>query len=404
MQQTRKGYGGKKRCRQRNSQGDCKELIRDRHLPRHGLGELQQAVRRGIQRFDERVKSGEEPSRALFRECIGLLISAMYVLAAQGRIAALAAMKLKDSAQLLKDGFAMSTVFKTASTFGLQPVMLPKEAANVLMSYLSFLRPAAAGNEAVEPDEQLFLKWDGCTMSKKELGQALTGWFRQELEIQISPTTCRKLTETNAAAMLDQGIITPAQRRSISNVSGHGPEVAQQYYVLRDRTVDARNAAAVFDNSPSQCVQPSPPLRTIDFLTDSPAPEEERARGESERGKIRAARVATSSADSEFKEIEVSLDNDYADWGTEHPSYGSTKLKIPWSKGELNHLGKLVKDTLASDPDIKGRIYSFCLKKLRKDPAALPIFHKNHVLNSDRLKTGYLRYEMLRGEQQEMNY
>lgn len=162
-------------------------------------------MRQGILRFEERLKGSEMPSRALFRECIGLLISAMYVLAAQGRIAALAAMKLKDSTQLLRDGFVMSTVFKTASTFGLQPVMLPKEAASILTSYLSVLRPAAAGNEDVEPDEPLFLKWGGCAMSKKELGQGLTGWFRQELEIQISPTTCRKLVETEAAAKLDEG-------------------------------------------------------------------------------------------------------------------------------------------------------------------------------------------------------
>ena len=206
------------------------------------------------------------------------------------------------------------------------------------------------------------------------------------------------------------GIITPEQRRAISNVSGHGPGTAEKYYVLRDRTADARNAASVFEKIPSP--EEVRVFRPVALAMDSSTQGEGARRGEGETRNFmvlppvrKAAQVASlSEGDSEFKEVEVSLDDDYANWGTEHPSYGSAKLKIPWSKAELNHLGKLVKETLASDPDIKGRIYSFCLKKLRRDPAALPIYHKNHVLNSDRLKTGYLRYEILRAEQQEMHF
>jgi hypothetical protein len=83
-----------------------------------------------------------------------------------------------------------------------------------------------------------------------------------------------------------------------------------------------------------------------------------------------------------------------APWGTKHSSYKKGNLKIPWDVAEVDYLGKLAMSLLIEDSEKYSKcLMAHCLKKIKSDPIAIPIFHENHILTTVLLKHGWLRYK-----------
>ena len=58
-----------------------------------------------------------------YNAMIGLMISAAYGFAPQGRIGGIASMHKDELSRLFSEGYALTSVFKTSSKYGLQPVV-----------------------------------------------------------------------------------------------------------------------------------------------------------------------------------------------------------------------------------------------------------------------------------------
>jgi len=76
-------------------------------------------------------------------------------------------------------------------------------------------------------------------------------------------------------------------------------------------------------------------------------------------------------------------------WGTEHLHYASNRPRIPWSFDELWYLRMLITNKIAANPLVMKQVVSKCLKHMKRDPAAYPIFHRNHIINGETLRHGY---------------
>ena len=61
--------------------------------------------------------------KAVYDRYIRVLISAIFCLSVQGRIESIACIRLQDIGAWLKDGFLLSTHFKTAITYGYQVIL-----------------------------------------------------------------------------------------------------------------------------------------------------------------------------------------------------------------------------------------------------------------------------------------
>jgi hypothetical protein len=81
-------------------------------------------------------------------------------------------------------------------------------------------------------------------------------------------------------------------------------------------------------------------------------------------------------------------------WGTSHPD-PPERLRARWSEAELAYLDNFKRNSPQLDQYQK-TITSHCLKYIRRDELAVPIFHQRHVLNSDRMSTGFEALERMR--------
>jgi hypothetical protein len=86
-----------------------------------------------------------------------------------------------------------------------------------------------------------------------------------------------------------------------------------------------------------------------------------------------------------------------ADWGSDHPAYGKKETeRANWTDKEIAYIVNCCERIVREKPEWKKTVVAKCLKAIEKDPEAMKIFHKRHVLGSDRLRAGY-RMAITRG-------
>jgi hypothetical protein len=79
-------------------------------------------------------------------------------------------------------------------------------------------------------------------------------------------------------------------------------------------------------------------------------------------------------------------------WGENHPEFemkNGPNERAEWSQAEKNYLIPLAKQlSRISSSNLMAR----CLKHIKNDPLATPIFHKRHITDSGRLKSPWVTY------------
>jgi hypothetical protein len=82
-------------------------------------------------------------------------------------------------------------------------------------------------------------------------------------------------------------------------------------------------------------------------------------------------------------------------WGIKHPDYqkvnsktGKPATRAEWSPAELEYMGRWYHDFRHENPDLQ-RMSSIFLSHLKKDKAAIGIFHAIHTLDSKRIRYGF---------------
>jgi hypothetical protein len=77
------------------------------------------------------------------------------------------------------------------------------------------------------------------------------------------------------------------------------------------------------------------------------------------------------------------------EWGENHPVDKNAK-RAEWSTAEKNYLIPLAESLKRINAT---NLFARCLKHIKNDPLATPIFHRRHVLDSDRLKSCLVTFE-----------
>jgi len=71
------------------------------------------------------------------------------------------------------------------------------------------------------------------------------------------------------------------------------------------------------------------------------------------------------------------------DWGSNHQDYGKDTHRATWTKDEISYIA-----SFCEKYSYLKNLAAECLKVIWHDPLAVPIFHRNHIENSARLRTG----------------
>jgi hypothetical protein len=172
----------------------------------------------------------------------------------------------------------------------------------------------------------------------------VTRYFEKNISCHVTTTSIRSLIETEAEKMKAEGKITQSEREAVSTINGHSSKTTEDYYVkknMRKTVSDSRNFFA-----------------QVTGIDDTNIFEENNLR-------IKAP-----------------------DWGSRHPDFGKNGIKHVWTDEETNYLESIINKLLQNNNN-KTNLMSRCLKFIRTDPSAIPIFHMDHILNSARLRSGW---------------
>ena len=173
------------------------DLIAAHRWPAGGLSQIYNVVVDCFQKLKEDMRSGFSlnATKSLYNSFMGLMCTSAYF-SPQGRLAAVQSLKFGQRVQLLTTKCVMSSVFKTASKYGFQPITASVLFSDLLQFYLDFYR--ARGVSDTE-DSPLFVNYSG--ESCYNFGRAITKFCLDKLGITISSNTFRSMFETGASEL-----------------------------------------------------------------------------------------------------------------------------------------------------------------------------------------------------------
>jgi hypothetical protein len=181
----------------------------------------------------------------------------------------------------------------------------------------------------------------------------------------VTTTTIRTLVETTASQMMDNGAITKTQRTAIMNINGHSSQTTEDYYLLRDRWTDAKNGREMFNAIVSNLPAETPmTTENMDALPGTPP---------------------HVLSNPQFSDVQMSLSpwsrsSPVAKpWGILHPvpstsETGATPRRVQWSPDELDYIAAWVEE---NEGDSRDNQVSRCLAKIRSDPTARGMWHRD---------------------------
>lgn len=361
-------------------------------MPAGGLPELQEtfvAEITWVQKFVQLAKAYEATHRgrpyslmtnADYSRFSSAMYAGLYTFAPNGRVGGIEDLKEMQYDQLVEEGHVHSKKFKTNVRYGYQPVILSTISYFFVKIFWEHFRPVAMNNLRTAlgddmPDKSVRSLWVNFDGKPERIGPRVTQYFKRTLGIHITTTAMRSLVETTTETLARAGDITKSQREAVHNINGHTSQVTNDYYLKMDRNADVCRGREAFD-----IVMPSTAsIRSVMHSPSSPANEDV----------MRLERPDTWTGHT--KDILR-----VAEWGTGHPDYekSTQKEKSPlkratWTKKEVAYIADYCNQKIKMNPDAKSTIVASCFQHIQRDPEAIPIFHRIHVVDSGRVRSGY---------------
>lgn len=362
------------------------KLVETRHAPAGGIPELQEAVNSKLSWAESLRK--EDIDDITYKKFMQLFYASVLVSSPQGRLSGILDMSIDQAPQLMEEWFATSTMFKTNTKYGYQPVTMGHASHFLLSLYLKHYRPQVC-TKRDPPSRSLWLTYEGET--DLNLSRHVRAFFKQELGLILGSNVIRSLLETHMHQQQLLGNITAQERNAVMNVNGHGGAVTKDYYIMEDRVNDVIHASRAFEatlgvhshripSNPLE-VQGTPVRHMSEGLVDNTTERIAVPNSRSVNPLINIAkRVKTTPSAMQ--------------WGANHPSPPSLQRAV-WTHAEKEYVGNWCDNFQRQYGGGVKTVVSKCYKHLMRDrpPHAMAIFHHQHVLDSARLRHGHRQYK-----------
>ena len=179
-----------------------------------------------------------------------------------------------------------------------------------------------------------------------------------------------------------QGLISLQQQEAVQNINGHSSKITQEYYIRQTRNEDVSGGRAVFE------AIANPQLQNVENVTAVTASSPTRQHVSSATAPHGAVVPFLFGTTTPVQPVQYSV----KEWGTKHPDFAlGIAQRCQWTPMEVQWIGRwIIKDT-TDHPLMRNRV-ARCLKALHMEPTMWPWFHRNHVLNSARMRAGWDKY------------
>jgi hypothetical protein len=154
-------------------------------------------------------------------------------------------LKLSSAEELIGQGHAMSTKFKTAATYGYQPVTMSNLSLEIFKLYVDIFRPFASQGRCNDPQDPLWINWKGTR--EKGIGRKVQRFYIRTLGLDVTTTRIRSLLETVANDLHESGDITLGEKQSIARINGHSSAIVQSHYLRTNMQSCVHQGRSVFE-------------------------------------------------------------------------------------------------------------------------------------------------------------
>jgi hypothetical protein len=400
-------------------------IIANRTFPLGGLTELRNILDSEFEHFNSACEQCRlyHPSPSTYRELVGYVLASLWVYSPQGRGAAVEKISLADTVELLRNLCFGSTHSKTIDTYKIQPLILQDErAAHIVKQYVVILRPKSS-------DPQLLLNYNGKPLKQGCVTKYVLSYFQKNAGYNLGVNSLRRVQCSEVYVASIDGRVTESARKQYNFVQGHSDRINNAVYVklaMQANSNIARNTFSKLGFKGNSTSEQSNLMSSLqqehNEISSQPEhneissqPEHNEISSQPEHNEISSQPEHNEiSSQPEHNEISSQQENNeinsnqtpspppnpagllpwpfdylicYNDWGTAHSCAKKVAARIPWDDQEKRCLTKIL--------STKGRHFDPSIDKWRQllqevidDPTARPLFHRNHVADSTRLREG----------------
>ena len=162
-------------------------------------------------------------------------------------------LKFSSADELIGQGHAMSTKFKTASTYGFQPVTMSTTSLELFLIYFDILRPSVSQGRCNDPQDPLWINWKGGR--ENNIGRKVQRFYIHTLGLDVTTTRIRSLVETVAHDLYASGEITLGEKQSTAKVNGHSSSIVEGYYLRENMDKCVHQSRQVFEVFCCICIE-----------------------------------------------------------------------------------------------------------------------------------------------------
>ena len=177
------------------SDNTVEALIEKKRWPPGGLPELQKAIESEIKWVEAVAQQSAPLNQATYSRFMQILCGAAYCFSPQGRVGAIEDLKNSQYQELLREGYVLSSKFKTAAKYGYQPITTGSIFSKLLTFYVNKIRP----NMLTQQSDPLLINYTGT--KKFLILPAVKQLFNRTLGLHMTTTNVRSLVETTMHKM-----------------------------------------------------------------------------------------------------------------------------------------------------------------------------------------------------------
>lgn len=356
--------------------------VHDLKIPPEGLKKLREVVEAKLPWVNSLIKQ-TDISEHDYRLFLQLLCASIYVFSPNGRQLAISRLTYKDGRRLIRHGYTESDQFKTAFKYRLQPVLVEGISRHLLQVYINNIRINSLRGTHPKDEDPLFIRFDGTTAA---VGKLVTAFFEKEINNSVCVTAIRTLVNTAMTDAFSNEEINRNELQSIQQINGHSSKIAQDHYHLHK----ARDEAICGQGAFSKIFRGQRNYGNQNELTNH-----EQSNRKNSNGLIRRGHAEHANAKRLDCEINYAWDMDELslvdppakEWGEEHTDRHKN-CRATWTRAEIEYIN----DWIVNHDHIRQQRVAMCLKDIKQDSNAYPIFHPCHVLKSDRLRYGFIAH------------
>jgi hypothetical protein len=164
--------------------------IMHRRMPANGFSDLTNVVQR-LMPWALSLGDSAFSDLAIFRKFMRLLLASIYTSHPQGRISGITSLRYRQGRDLLRDGYAVTNVFKTWRKYGYQVVALEGPSRELFQIYFTKARAAIEALYFITPndDDPLWLNTKG--EAEDRISRQIVSFFKENSRLHITSTTLR---------------------------------------------------------------------------------------------------------------------------------------------------------------------------------------------------------------------